>query len=84
MATQAVVLVAHTADFDEKSDQGVQGGVLACTAPSKGRFLPLYFDFLTFFCSFSSSLQSGNLSALSVGIQTIQGGLDDGLACPEL
>jgi hypothetical protein len=45
MATQAVVLVPHTADFDEKSDQGVEGGVLACTAPSKGKFLSLYFDF---------------------------------------
>jgi hypothetical protein len=47
-----------------------------------GKFLLIYiFRFFDYFRSFSSSLQHGRLSALSVGIQMIQGGLGDVLAC---
>src|SRR5260370_36289124 len=65
------------------ANQGVQGDVLAGTAPSQCKFLLLYFDFLTIFRRFLTSLQRGSPSPPSVGIQIAYEVRDDGLACPE-
>ena len=62
-------------------NQGVQGDVLACTAPSQCKFLQLYFDFLTIFRRFSSSLQRGSLLACCGPIYMNQEVQDDVLAC---